>query len=93
MDSLKLTADDPKWLKGRRVTVPLFEIGSNPTIPFSEIRERRFNLIERAQGTARSQIMPETSLRGTVALSAVDNRLDESSSSGSKPYKRYKAPK
>ena len=31
----------------RRVTVPLFEISSNPQIPFSEIRERRFNLIDR----------------------------------------------
>jgi hypothetical protein len=30
-----------------RVTVPTFELASNPTISLSAIRERRFNLIER----------------------------------------------
>ena len=31
----------------RRVTIPMFEIGSNPTIPLQQLRERRFNLIDR----------------------------------------------
>lgn len=33
----------------RRVQFPLFEIASNPTIPLQEVRERRFDLITRAQ--------------------------------------------
>lgn len=35
--------------EARRVQFPLFEIASNPTLPLTQIRERRFNLIERAQ--------------------------------------------
>jgi hypothetical protein len=31
---------------------PLFEISSNPTIPFAEVLERRFDLIERARDVA-----------------------------------------
>lgn len=32
---------------GRRVTVPMFKIVSNPIIPISQIKRRRFNIIER----------------------------------------------
>jgi hypothetical protein len=46
-------------LQGRRIQVPLFEITSNPTIPITEIRDRRFNLIERAQEQASQQIAGE----------------------------------
>jgi hypothetical protein len=43
-------------MRGRRVLVPLFELAANPTIPLTEIRERRFDLIERAQELARVEI-------------------------------------
>lgn len=36
---------------GRRVTVPQFEIFSNPTIRLSDIKQRRFSLMERYQPT------------------------------------------
>jgi hypothetical protein len=39
-----------------RVIIPLFEIASNPEIPLTQIKERRFDLIERAQDLAKSQI-------------------------------------
>ena len=39
-----------------RVIFPLFEIASNPEIPLTQIKERRFDLIERAQDLAKSQI-------------------------------------
>ena len=42
--------------KPRRVIFPLFEIASNPEIPLTQIKERRFDLIERAQDLARAQI-------------------------------------
>ena len=38
--------------KPRRVIFPLFEIASNPEIPLTQIKERRFDLIERAQDRA-----------------------------------------
>jgi len=37
----------PFVLKLHRVVFPLFEIASNPTIPLTLIKERRFNLIDR----------------------------------------------
>jgi len=40
----------------RRVQFPLFEIASNPTIPLTSVRERRFDLIERAQDLANQEI-------------------------------------
>jgi len=42
--------------KPRRVIFPLFEIASNPEIPLTQIKERRFDLIERAQDLAKAQI-------------------------------------
>lgn len=42
--------------KPRRVIFPLFEIASNPEIPLSQIKERRFDLIDRAQDLAKAQI-------------------------------------
>lgn len=43
-------------VKPRRVLIPLFEIASNPEIPITQIKERRFDLIERAQDLGRAQI-------------------------------------
>lgn len=36
-------------IRGHRVTMPTFELASNPVINLTNIRERRFNLIDRAQ--------------------------------------------
>jgi HK97 family phage major capsid protein len=41
---------------GTRFLVPLKEIASNPKIPFTQIKERRFSIIERAQDLARQEI-------------------------------------
>lgn len=43
-------------LKPRRVIFPLFEIASLPEIPLTQIKERRYDLIERAQDLGKSQI-------------------------------------
>lgn len=42
--------------KPRRVIFPLFEIASNPEIPLTQIKERRFDVIERAQDLAKAEI-------------------------------------
>ena len=57
--------------KPRRVVFPLFEIASNPEIPLTQIKERRFDLIERAQDLARAQIQAAEDERVFATLDAV----------------------
>ena len=57
--------------KPRRVIFPLFEISSNPEIPLTQIKERRFDLIERAQDLAKAQIQAEEDTRVFEILDAV----------------------
>lgn len=64
--------------RGRRVIFPLFEIASNPEIPLSQVKERRFDLIERAQNLAKSQIQAAEDSRvfdtmDAVAVNGFDN--------------------
>lgn len=64
--------------KPRRVIFPLFEIASNPEIPLTQIKERRFDLIERAQDLARAQIQAAEDERvftvmDTVAANGFDS--------------------
>jgi hypothetical protein len=61
-----------------RVLFPLFEISSNPEIPLTQIKERRFDLIERSQDLARAMIQAEEDTRvfsviDAVAQSGFDN--------------------
>lgn len=44
---------------GERVTVPEFEVVSNPTVRIAEVRRRRFNVIDRAQQKARQEIQAQ----------------------------------
>jgi hypothetical protein len=57
--------------KPRRVIFPLFEIASNPEIPLTQIKERRFDLIERAQELARAQIQAAEDERVFAVLDAI----------------------
>jgi len=64
--------------KPRRVIFPLFEIASNPEIPLTQIKERRFDLIERAQDLAKAQIQAAEDERvfavlDSIAVSGFDN--------------------
>lgn len=38
---------------GQRVTIPTFEVFSNPTIHISEVKRRRFNIIDRMPSDSR----------------------------------------
>jgi hypothetical protein len=42
-----------------RVTVPEFEVVSNPTVRIAEVKRRRFNVIDRAQQKARQEIQAQ----------------------------------
>lgn len=57
--------------KPRRVLFPLFEIASNPEIPLTQIKERRFDLIERSQDLARAQIQAAEDERVFAVLDAI----------------------
>jgi len=57
--------------KPRRVIFPLFEIASNPEIPLTQIKERRYDLIERAQDLARAQIQAAEDERVFSVLDAI----------------------
>lgn len=57
--------------KPRRVIFPLFELASNPEIPLTQIRERRFDLIERAQDLGRASIQAAEDMRVFGVLDAI----------------------
>jgi hypothetical protein len=64
--------------KSRRVIFSLFEIASNPEIPFTQVKERRFDLIERSQDLAKAQIQAAEDERvfavlDSIAVSGFDN--------------------
>ena len=57
--------------KPRRVIFPLFEIAANPEIPLTQIKERRFDLIERAQDLGRAQIQAAEDERVFAVMDSV----------------------
>ena len=57
--------------KPRRVHFPLFEIASNPEIPLTQIKERRFDLVERAQDLAKAQIQAAEDERVFAILDSI----------------------
>jgi hypothetical protein len=57
--------------KPRRVIFPLFEVASNPEIPLTQVKDRRFDLIERAQDLAKAQIQAAEDTRAFDILDAV----------------------
>jgi hypothetical protein len=64
--------------KSRRVLFPLFEIASNPEIPLTQIKERRFDLIERTQDLGRAEVQAAEDSRvfaimDSIAVSGFDS--------------------
>ena len=53
---------------GDRVTVPEFEIVSNPTVRIAEVKRRRFNVVDRAQQKARQEIQAQEDANVFAAL-------------------------
>lgn len=63
-------------VKGKRILIPLFELGSNPKIPFTQIKERRFNLIDRAQDKAKQDIQAVEDDLGFSALTVASTQIN-----------------
>lgn len=55
-------------IQGDRVTVPEFEIVANPTVRIREVKQRRFNVIDRAQQLARQEIQAQEDANIFAAL-------------------------
>ena len=58
-------------VKPRRVIFPLFELATNPEIPLTQIKERRFDLIERSQELGRATIQAAEDERVFAVLDAI----------------------
>lgn len=58
---------------GDRVTVPEFEIFSNPTVRIAEVKRRRFNVIDRAVQKARQEIMAQEDANIFAAIDSASN--------------------
>jgi hypothetical protein len=70
---------------GDRVVVPTFELFSNPTVRISEVRRRRFNVIDRAVQKARQEIMAQEDANVFAALDAAasnENTVQDIADSG-----------
>jgi len=55
-------------VRGDRVTIPEFELFSNPLVRIREVRQRRFNVIERAVQKARQEIQANEDANVFAAL-------------------------
>ena len=58
-------------VKPKRVMFPLFEIAANPEIPLTEIKARRFDLIERSVDLGSAEIMAEEDRKIFATMDAV----------------------
>lgn len=70
---------------GDRVTVPEFEVYSNPTVRIAEVKRRRFNVIDRAVQKARQEIMAQEDTNVFAAIdsaASVENTVMDISDAG-----------
>jgi hypothetical protein len=70
---------------GDRVTVPEFEIYSNPTVRIAEVKRRRFNVIDRAVQKARQEIMAQEDANVFAAIDSaatVENSAQDIADAG-----------
>ena len=57
--------------KPKRVLFPLFEIASNPEIPLTEIKQRRFDLVQRAVDLGKVEIQAEEDRKVFAVMDAL----------------------
>jgi len=57
--------------KPKRVLFPLFEVASTPEIPLTEIKQRRFDLIERSVDLAKAEIQAEEDRKVFAVMDAL----------------------
>lgn len=70
---------------GDRITAVPFELFSNPTVRISEVRRRRFNVIDRAVQKARQEIMAQEDTNGFAMFdfgASLENTVQDISDTG-----------
>ncbi len=70
---------------GDRLTLTPFQIACNPTVRISEVRKRRFNVIDRMVQKARQELMAQEDGNGFAALdaaSSVENTIQDIADTG-----------
>lgn len=60
--------------RGTRVMFPLFELAANPEIPLSQLKERRFDLVERSMNLGKAQIQAAEDTRVFDVLDALGTK-------------------
>ena len=63
-------------MEGERITVGTWEIISYPQVRFSQVKERRYNLIDRAQQRAKLDLMAEEDRNTFNAIDRSSNLLN-----------------
>jgi len=58
-------------IKPKRVLFPLFELASNPEIALTEIKQRRFDLVERSVDLAKAEIQAEEDRKVFAIMDAI----------------------
>lgn len=67
-----------QWVEGEEVLVPTFEIAAHPSVRLSEVKARRFYIIDRAQIKAKQAIQKEEDSNiFSAILAAVNTRGDQ----------------
>lgn len=69
-DKLVIRSNGKAGKKFGRVMMPTFEVVQNPTIRISDVKQRRFNLIDRAAQKAKQEIMSQ---EDDAIFKALDN--------------------
>lgn len=70
---------------GDRVTVPEFELASNPTVRIAEVKRRRFNVIDRAVQKARQELQAQEDANVFAAVDSaagVENAVQDIADAG-----------
>ena len=78
--------------KSRRIICPLFEIASNPEIPLSQVKERRFDLLERCQDLGKAMIQAAEDERSFAIMDALATSGFDTLSGGTNPDLAVVAP-
>jgi hypothetical protein len=62
-------------VRGERILIPTFELASNPTIPFSQVKERRFDIVRRVKTKAKDELFREEDRKifTTIQVAAAAN--------------------
>lgn len=65
-------------VRGSRILVPTFEIASNPTIPFAQVKERRFDIVRRVKQKTRDELFrrEDTQIFTTLITGALANTIN-----------------